>query len=153
MKKIITIVCSVFLWSCPAYDPSVGSIAIRNYSDSAVYVYATCLNYLPCEPKLVLVQNFTGNAFDEKGNKIEDTIIYPNYRINAYSFGSIGVWGSPKKPRLPCDNKEIKLYFIKEAIIRTKEWKEICNKQLYENKMTLSEEKLNASGWKIIYKP
>lgn len=153
--KIITLILisCLFMCGCPVYDPPMGTLTIQNHSDSAVYVYSTCYETLPCEPKLVLIQSLGSSAFDAKGNKITDTLFFPNYRINARSRGSITVGGSPKKPQVFCEDKKIKLYFISETTMRIKGWEEICKNQGYQKKMFLTREQLDFFKWNIVYKP
>lgn len=152
MKRTLILVSCFFLWGCPVYDPQTGAIKIKNYSASAVYVYSTCSKKLPCVPQLMLLQSLGDSAFDSEGNKINDTLFYPNYRINAHSHGSIGVWGSPKQPMLFCNDKKIRLYFITEEIMRTKNWKEICQSQIYQRMMILTQSQLDVLNWQITYK-
>lgn len=151
MRIILVLISCLFIRGCPVYDPPTGVLNIENNSDSAVYVYSTCDNTLPCEPKLKLFESLGDSAFDSKGNKITDTLFSPHYRINANSIGYIGVWGSPKKPRVFCEDKKIRLYFISETVIRTKDWKEICKNQMYHKKIVLSQSQLDSIGWKISY--
>src|SRR5688572_20002261 len=101
ISKISLLISCLTLLGC-VYDPPNGAISIHNYSDAAIYVYATCSNSLPCDRPLVLFQTLGGGAFDAKGKAMKDTIS-PDYRINAYSYGSSHVWGSPEKPRLYCE--------------------------------------------------
>ena len=92
----------------------------------------------------------TGGGTDECGNKKKDTIA-PNYRINAYSWGEINVFGTPEKPHIDCDDNKLRLYFIKEATMRTKSWEEIYRNQLYEKKIILTQKQLDNLCWKVTY--
>ena len=82
------------------YDPLPGSLYIRNDSDEAIYVYRKygSVDLLPSSPKLQLF-HYLPNMEDARGNPI-DPHVSPDYRINAYAFGSMHISGSPKKPSL-----------------------------------------------------
>lgn len=123
---------------------------ILNYSDSAIYVYQTCSNQLPCYPELKLFQNLGGRRFDENGNKKPDTIS-PRYRINAYSYGDIRVSGTIENPSIHCSKDTLYLFFITESIMRTKSWNEICKSQLYKEKFILTEDILDSVKWRLVY--
>lgn len=153
MKKLLILLigCCV-IWGCPAYDPSSGSIEILNYTDSAIYVYSTCSDKFPGNEdglELFLKVNSSGNK-DRCGQTIRDTIA-PSYRINAYSWGGVFVGGTADNPRVVCGTNIMTLYFIKEITIRTKTWKEICEKQLYEKKNILTQEQLEKVCWRVTY--
>ncbi len=59
---------------------------------------------------------------------MKDTIS-PGYRVNAYSWGGIVGFGTPKKQEITCKDNKLRLYFIKEITMRTKTWEEICKNQ------------------------
>jgi hypothetical protein len=151
-NKIVVVLLLAVLSGCPVYDPQTGLINIHNYSDSAVYVYDTYSDFLPCMPKLELFSNIGGQAFDEINDQAT-RIFSPHYRINAYSFGGIRVSGSPSKPKLLYRDKKIVIFFIKESTMRTNTWDEICSAQLYEKAMIFSEQELDSMNWSIIYEP
>jgi hypothetical protein len=94
----------------------------------------------------------TGGGTDASGHKIKDTIA-PSYRINAYSWGSIGGLGTPNKQETECKDNKLKLYFIKEITMRTKTWEEICKDQLYEKRVILTQQQLDNLNWRITYEP
>ena len=144
--------CVIFLTGCPVIDPAPATIDILNYSDSAVYIYQSCSDSLSCEPALDLFLVQRVPRRDAKGVKMKDTIA-PDYRINAYSYGSIFVSGSPEKPTIPCDGKYLTLFYIKEITMRTKSRDQICKNQLYERKVKFTNQELDALDWKITYEP
>jgi hypothetical protein len=151
-KRNVVISLLLMLFGC-TYDPPGGSIIIRNYSDSAIYISYGYSDSIPSNPELKLFEIETAEIEDEKGVKIEP-IYSPSYRINAYSHGAIGVWGSPKQPRLSHKRSEpIRIFIIKESTMRLKTWKEIYQKQLYEKKYIFTEEQLDKIGWKFTYSP
>lgn len=145
------IICTLLEGCALFMDPPTGELKILNYTDSAVYVYSTCSDSLPYEYALQLFLNY-GSDIDECGNKMRDTIA-PNYRINAYSWGVISGFGNAKNLQTQCKDNRLRLYFIKEATMRTKPWEEIYKHQLYEKKMVLSQGQLENLCWKVIYEP
>jgi hypothetical protein len=115
-----------------------------------IYVYETCSGILPCDPKLKRFLIDTINRRDVQGNIMRDTTS-PNYRVIAHSHGSVYTGGTERSPRLSCENKKLSFFFFKERVMQTRTWKEICENQLYDRKMILTEEKLDSVGWKITY--
>lgn len=150
LKYIFSLAILPILGGCALFmDPPTGELRILNYTDSAIYVYSTCSDSLPYEYGLKLFVNYGGGT-DECGNKMRDTSS-PNYRINAYSYGTISGFGSPEKRQTQCTDNKLRLYFIKEITMRAKTWEEIYKNQLYEKKMILTQEQLNNLCWKVTY--
>ena len=121
MKNLVYIILVVLLYGCPAYDPPIGLFYVYNDSDEAIYVYFLCGSYdsLPLTPKLELFDFFNNEdstMLDVSGNPLQSCFFSPEYRINAYNIGSITICGSRKKPRLPCDENNVTLFFITELI-------------------------------------
>lgn len=142
---------SFLLLGCPVYDPPSGQLEILNYTDSAVYVYHTCSDSLPCDYGMKLFLS-AGGGTDASGRTMKDTIA-PSYRINAYSWGNITGLGAIEKPVTACRDHKLRLYFIKETTMRTKTWEEICQSELYEKKITLTQQELDSMGWRLAYEP
>ena len=137
------------LYGC-VYDPPHASFAIYNNSISPVYVCVTCTDSLPLDPKLYLYDDveYTKNLKQVlKQNPFDP----PDYRINANSNGYFRIGGTPKDPELYCEDKKIRLFFITQSTMRTKQWEEIYKKQLYEKKIVLTEKQLRDQGWKYTY--
>lgn len=153
MKHILLISFIGFLHSCITYDPPTGVLKIHNYSDSAIYVYHSYSDSLELDHKLNLFDTWNAEITDASGRIIQDTIYSPNYRANAYAYSEINVCGTGNNPRLCCDNDTLYLFFIKESVMRTMSWEEICEKQQYEQKVVLTEEQLNSCGWQYTYYP
>lgn len=154
MKKIILIISVFLLNSCIfTYDPPSGLLNINNNSNKAIYVYLKCGNVdsLPLYPKLELFQLVSAKMEDAKGNTIKPYYISPEYRINAYTVGSLSVWGTRKNPSLPCKENKVTLFFITEKTMQDFSWEEIYRKQLYEKKLILNEAELRRSDWEVIY--
>ncbi len=149
---IILILFVIVFKSCLPFDPPSGGFEIYNYSDKAIYVYCTCMDSLPVSPRLNLFEKFNDLIIDPNGDTI-DPIYSPEYRVDAYSTKGFVTWGSPENPRLYCDNTTVRLFFIKENVMRTHTWEEISQKQLYEKKTILTESQLSKNGWKYIYFP
>lgn len=152
MKKLCVICIALILIGCPTYDPPDGMLSIKNTSSETVYVYLTCSGMLPETPELKLYLNIGNSVFDEAGNKVKDTIYFPNYRIEPDSIGFLGVWGTPKKPKIPCETQSMNLFFISEFVMRKYTWEEIAQKQLYEKKMIFTQRQLDSLSWRVVYK-
>ena len=157
MRHILLLSIAVLLQGCITYDPPLGAIEIHNYSDSVIYVYHSCSDSLELNHKLNLFDTWIriGVVTDASGNIRQDTdsIHSPEYRIGAYDYGDVVLCGSNRRPRLCCDNDTLYLFFIKESVMRTMSWEEICKKQQYEQKVVLTEEQLNSCGWQYTYYP
>ena len=156
MKRLIYVIFSIMLCSCPAYDPARGLLYISNDSDEAIYVYLKCGNVdlLPLVPKLELFHYFINdNMEDVHGNPIKPAFGSPEYRINAYTFGSIHILGTRNKPRLPCEENEVTLFFITEKTMRNYDWEEIYKNQMFVKKATISKEALENKNWQYTYSP
>ena len=156
MKKILFLIaCGLFCSCIFTYDPPRGSLDIFNDSDEAVYVHFNCgvIDSLPLNPKLELFHYFSFNMEDASGNPIEPGFASPDYRINAYTFGSLRIWGTPKNPRLPCDENKATLFFITEKTMRNYSWEEIYENQMFVQKVTLTQKELEKSNWKYTYSP
>jgi hypothetical protein len=155
MRHFLLLSIAVLLQGCITYDPPPGSIEIHNYSDSVIYVYDSCSDSLELDHKLYLFGTRHAIVTDASGNirKDTDSICSPEYRIGAYDYGNIVVCGSKRRPRLCCDNDTLYLFFIKESVMRTMSWEEICEKQQYEQRVALTEEQLDNSGWSYVYYP
>ncbi|GHS90213.1 hypothetical protein FACS1894201_11610 [Bacteroidia bacterium] len=155
MKNLVSLSCLFLLYGCIfTYDPPRALFYVNNYSDEAIYVYFKCGNVdsLPLSPKLELFH--FGDAVGTKYENIEEYRFYPpEYRINAYdgSFLFEGTIGTDKKPRLPCKEKEVTLFFITEKTMRSYDWEEIHKNQLFTKKITLTQEELESKNWEYIY--
>ncbi|MDH6344163.1 hypothetical protein M2480_003078 [Parabacteroides sp. PFB2-12] len=161
MKNLTYIILSFLLCVCTACEGIADILYICNNSDEAIYVYHRCGNVdsIPLSPKLELFHYLSMDVNDAHGNLIEPYFVSPDYRINAYTSSSLKgglegrVWGTPKTPRLPCDEKEITLFFITETTMRNHDWEEIYKDQMYVKKVMLTEDDLKKCDWKYIYTP
>ena len=152
MRHILLLSLVVLLNGCIACDSLRGDLEINNYSDSVIYVYHSCSDSLEVDHKLNLFETRSG-VIDASGRIRQDTIYSPEYRIDAYDYMNIVVCGPYWEPRLCCDNDTLYLFFIKESVMRTMSWEEICEKQQYEQRVALTEEQLNRCGWQYTYYP
>jgi hypothetical protein len=151
MRKSFFIVLSLSIfYGCPNYDPSQEMITVHNYTDSAIYVCHSCSDTLPKEPALNLFELIDSNSLNIKGESMKGHIYSPDYRVNAYSYGSIGIPANESAIKQCCD-KKIRLYFITEKTMREKTWKEIHKNQLYKKKITLTIDELKECDWEIEY--
>ena len=152
MKNLCIIIIVLLVMGCPTYDPPNGVLSIKNTSSETVYVYLTCGITLPETPELKLYLNIGDNVFDEVGNKVKDTIYYPNYRIEPDSIGFLRVHGTPDQPKIPCDAQNINLFFITESVMQEHTWEEIAKNQFYQTKLQVTKEQLDTMDWKIKYR-
>jgi len=153
IEKISALILVSLFSSCIFFDetPQTGVINLQNCTESAVYVYVTYKDTLPNFPKLNLFDTIALGKYEQE----KDTIISPVYRINAHSFyvdfdkneGGIIFNDYISK----CADKKIRLYFIRENIMRSKTWNEIYKGQLYEKKMIFSEDDLSKLNWEVNY--
>jgi len=157
MKKIIYIILLFMLTGCPfTFDPARGLLNIWNDSHEAVYVHFNCGNIdsLPLNPKLELFYwSSNDNMEDAYGNPFKSGFVSPEYRINAYTFGSLRIWGTPNHPRLPCEENELTLFFITEKTILNYDWGEIFENQMFVKRITLTEKELKNNDWNYTYSP
>lgn len=151
-KVVFPLLMLSMLTSCIVYDPPKPTLEIRNNTDSAIYVYETCADSLEVANRLALFLVFHDDDSFAPGKK-SDTIYSPYYRVNAYSSGDFVVNGRVEQPSVHCSDKILRLFFIKESILRTYSWEEICKHQLYEEKVALTEDELKQSDWKYTYRP
>ena len=109
---------------------------------------------LPSIPKLELFDSFNneeGSLQDVSGNPLKSSLVSPEYRINAYTSGSLHILGTRKKPRLPCEENNVTLFFITENTMRSYDWEEIHQNQMFVKKTTLSKEELENNNWIVTY--
>lgn len=152
MRHFLLLSFVVLLNGCISCDSLRGELEVKNYSDSVIYVYHSCSDSLELGHKLNLFETRSG-VTDASGRIRQDSIYSPKYRIDAYDYMNIVVCGPYWEPRLCCDNDTLYLFFIKESVMRTMSWGEICEKQQYEQRVVLTEEQLNKSGWSFVYYP
>jgi hypothetical protein len=117
MKKFTYIIFLFVLHGCIfTYDPPRGLLHIRNNTDEAIYVYLKCriTDTLPLHPKLDLFHYFSFNMEDAQGNPIKPAFGSPEYRINAYNWGSLHIWGTRNNPRLPCEENRVTLFLLQK---------------------------------------
>jgi len=151
MKNLLFILAITSFYGC-VYDPPHGVFTVHNNSNSVMYVYVTCADSLELTPKLSLYEQWEFNK-DNARNLEQNSDYPPDYRIKAYSYSEFAVWGTPKKPRCYCKDKTIRLFFINQSTMRTKQWEKICKKHLYVKKVILTEEQLSKVDWVYTYYP
>jgi hypothetical protein len=138
------------------YDPAAGLFHIYNNSDEAIYVYFQCgkSDSVPLAPRLELFHSFpTDNIENADGNPVKRRISSPEYRINAYIFGSLHMLGRLNKPRLPCDENKVTVFFITEKTMRNYDWEEIHKNQMFAKRVILTREELENKNWEYTYSP
>ncbi len=153
MIKYFYIVCILFVvLGCPIYDPPMGKLKVENHYSETIYTYITCGQNLPLKPALKMYFNIGDSAFNENGEKIIDTLIFPNYRVESDSIGVLGVFGTPNNPKIPClDQDFINLFFITESVLSSHAWAKIVKDKLYTKKLTYTQKQLDSLNWIITY--
>jgi len=143
MKKIILFILPFVLCGCPfAYDPPAKVIKVKNHTDSAIYVYHSFTDSIEINRKLTLFEVYYYNNSSH--------VVTPNYRIDAYNSRGIGTTGRESLVNESPD-KKLRLFFIKEETLRKKTWEEICEKQLYAKKLTLTVTDFEKINWIVEY--
>ena len=140
------------MYSCLVYDPPRGLFNIFNDSDEAIYVYLIYGNTdsLPLYPKLELFHYFSNdNMKDAYDNSIKPVFSSPEYRINAYTYGSIHIGGTRNNPDILSDENEVTLFFITEKTMRNHEWDEIYKNQMFVHKETFTKNELKKKKLEI----
>jgi hypothetical protein len=122
------------------YDKA-GCFIIHNNSESVIYVCSSCSDSLLSGHNLTYYSNY---------NK-SDSLKYPNYRIEKDSLGCIAFSGRKEHIAKKCKDKKLRFFFINESVMKENTWAEICKYQLFEKKITLSEEDLKKMNWCVIY--
>ena len=153
MKKNIFLLVVLALYGCITYDPPKKSLEIYNYTDEAVYVCFSSTDSLQISPKLVLFYTLSGLGYDENNVKI-DTIVSPDYRINAHNYSYLRESSTSSTKWIPFRDKDyVVFFFIKESTMKKFSWEEICKRQLYEKKVKYSYKELEKLHYRILYKP
>ncbi|KAF0128605.1 MAG: hypothetical protein FD155_3163 [Bacteroidetes bacterium] len=154
MKKLLNIIMLLGLSSCVfTYDPppDSGKIILFNHTDSAIYIYSSCVDTLLNSKKLTLFKTNKANQFDQFGEKL-DSIYSPDYRINAHSHSFLQIGGTTQRPVLPCQHDTIFLFFITEYNLGSKNWAEICSNVNLSKKVVLTKEQLVKNDWKYHFR-
>lgn len=142
-KNFFLLIVNILLFdSCLMIDPKPQCIEIENCTDSTIYVYYSFNDSLEESRSIQLFKKYRYAGTDK--------YISPDYRINAFSVGGIGITGRESLLN-KCKDKKIRLFFIKEETLRNKTWTEICKQQIYIKKKTLNIEELKKSNWVIEY--
>lgn len=143
MKRLILSILPFVLCGCLfTYDPPQKGIAVKNYTDSAIYVYYSFTDSIELNRKLTLFEVYYYNNSKH--------IVTPNYRIDAYNSRGIGTTGRESLVNQSQD-KKLRLFFIKEETMRTKTWERICERQIYAKKKTLTVKDLEKTNWIVRY--
>lgn len=143
LKRLMLFILPFVFYSCLfTYDPPEKAIEVKNYTDSAIYVYYSFTDSIELSRQLALFQNnrYAGT----------DNIISPDYRVDAYNSRGIGTIGRESLVNKSKD-KKLRLFFIKEETMRTRTWEEICKKQICAKKRTLTVDDLRKTNWVVKY--
>jgi hypothetical protein len=126
----------------PTFDPPQKGIDVFNNTDSILYVAYSFSDSLGNGNPIVYYEEVSIN------NKIHKR--FPCYRLNAFSDGGIGIPGRETLLQ-KCDKNMLRLFFILESTMRDYSWEEICEKKIYEKKLTLTKADLKKNNWVVVY--
>jgi len=154
LKSISLILLLLLLNRCiffPGIGPQQG-IEVFNNTDSILYVAYSFSDSLGNGNPLVLFEdvNIDSNEVHAYKHNYKKHKQSPCYRLDAYSYGGIGIPGR-ESLLLSCDANKLRLFFISESTMREKSWEEICTHQLYEKKLTLTRAELIEDDWIVVY--
>jgi hypothetical protein len=126
-------------------------ITVYNQTDATYYVYETCVDFLPAAPGLELFSTWVqdGTFVGELGR---DTLVHaPEYRLDPFDSAELGYEVRESEGGLYCDDGRARYFFIPEETMRTRSWDEIVRGQLYEGRVIVSVEELEATDWRVFY--
>lgn len=129
-------------------------ITVYNQTDATYYVYETCEDRIALSPSLELfstwVQDYEGGTFIHELGR--DTLVQaPGYRLDPYDSAQLGYEVRESERALVCADGRARFFFIPEETMRTRRWEEIVREQLYEGKVVVGVEELEATGWRVFY--
>jgi len=143
MKKYLILLIVLMFHSCiiPVVDFAF-NIPVANYSDSTVYVCASCSDTLEKGRNLQL----------KEYSVVKKEYKYPHYRIEKDTIGCV-TFRDRKVEQIfnRCKDRKMRFYFILESTMREYSWEEICENQMYEKRLTLTKEDLEKTDWVVIY--
>lgn len=151
ISRLYWIIICFVLTGCPIYDPPVetGMLEIINQSDSIWYVCLTCNHKLTIENRVFYQLSWGDQAYDQFGNKKD--LFFPRNRIAPNDTSNFSGFGKPSKPRIYCEDRTLKVFFIKEEIMKTHSWEEICRDQKFSHKIDLTSKELDSINWKYVF--
>ncbi len=83
---------------------------------------------------------------DANGNPISVSK-YPFYRADKGDTVFLHGYGRPDNKKSFCGDGKVILYFISDDDMKEKNWKEIVDYQIYDYKITLTENELDETHW------
>jgi hypothetical protein len=151
MKKlVISIFLGICLTACP-FDRT-STIGVLNNSNHTIYVYDSYLDSLSFYITDVFGETIR-TGLDTTYTFDSGVSVYLSNRIEAEAITYISFPGTHRDifTRKICTDGKLRLFIISENIVRQYGWEEICSKQLYEKKITLTEEELQQNNWVVVY--
>jgi len=151
MKKIVVVFLFMTLLSKCADKRC--TISVLNNTNQTIYVDYSFIDSLHFSQ--------TDDVFLDQNRKSYDTAyVFPNgtvsYSSNRAEPDSLAyLIFSGTRERIfqnnNCVDGKLRLYIFKEETIRNYSWETICKYQMYEKKLTFSEEELRRSNWTVVY--
>jgi hypothetical protein len=142
MKKLFLVIfLAVSLTYCAWPFDRYCCIGILNKSDYTIFIYNSYSDSL----SFIMTNSVdTAYTFDSgitvySPNRAEpDSIAYLSFRgTHADIFDLLG--------------EKLRIFIFTEETIRKYSWEEICEYQMYEKKLTLTEEELKKNDWTVVY--
>lgn len=122
------------------------SMELINNSNHVVYACYSSLDSLDRFPMVSVLDRFNINGKDTtvygEGRIEPNSVGYVNFRLRKEDFVMYG-----------CKDKKIRFFFIKESTLLEKTWEEIYKGQLYEKRLTFTQEDLESMNWTVVYNP
>jgi len=154
MKKIIIVsIIVTFFSSCLFMFDRISIIKILNKSNYTIYAYDSFFDSLS-----IYQTDFSGNSFRTSLDTSyyifsNGAFSYSSNRAEPDSMAYLSFSGTRKgifRDNLCVDGK-IRFFIFKEETIRKYSWETICKYQMYEKKLTFTEDELKENDWVVVY--
>jgi hypothetical protein len=150
MKKLVFAFLLVGILKC-GFDRGC-NIGVLNNSEHTIYVYDSFLDSLALY-QINSIGNTYRTGFDTAYIFSNGVVSYSSNRAEPDSIAYVLFFGTHKSifRQKECIDGKIRLFVFKEEAIRKYSWEEICEQQMYEKKLTLSEKDLRENDWTVVY--
>ena len=148
MRKYVYLVVltGVFLSLCRCVIPV--KMTISNCSSETIFFYLSCDDNLQDSTYRFLEIGKTKNgkstaepSYVDKSNELQ--------KLNPQEGSIIRIFGSRRKPCLPCENKELHIFLFSPETVNSNTWETIKENNLFDKHLIFSEDKLRKLKWKL----